>query len=99
MSVDLEAYGRGPAIRQCDSDSALLPATSCGLRAPQWKRASPRAMMPTNAPGTVDVIITPHYAGRSDGRAVRQEALALENIERFMAGLPLKNVVDQARGF
>lgn len=46
-----------------------------------------------------NVIITPHFAGRSDGRVIRQQALILENIDRFMRGLPLKNRVDKAKGF
>ena len=46
-----------------------------------------------------NVILTPHLAGRSDGRVVRQDALILDNIERFMQGLPLKNTIDKQKGY
>ncbi|WP_035202706.1 NAD(P)-dependent oxidoreductase, partial [Acidovorax sp. CF316] len=40
------------------------------------------------------VIATPHSAGFSDGNAERVDALFLDNLARWRAGQPLRNVVD-----
>ena len=45
-----------------------------------------------------NVIITPHIAWYGNNRE-RQRALARENVRRFIAGEPLLNVVDPARGY
>lgn len=41
------------------------------------------------------VIITPHVAGQSPRVAPRHLAVLLDNLERFVAGQPLANVVDK----
>ena len=46
-----------------------------------------------------NVTITPHVAGRSDGVTDRKLILAKDNIERFLTGKPLRNVVDKAKGY
>jgi phosphoglycerate dehydrogenase-like enzyme len=46
-----------------------------------------------------NVIITPHIAGVSDHIHERRLALVKENIQRFVRGLPLRNVVDKAKGY
>jgi phosphoglycerate dehydrogenase-like enzyme len=46
-----------------------------------------------------DVILTPHVAGYSPKIAERHLGVLLENIRRFAAGEPLRNVVDKARWF
>ena len=45
------------------------------------------------------VIVTPHMAGRSDRLRERNFALIVNNIRRFLAGLPLLNIVDKTNGF
>lgn len=45
------------------------------------------------------VVITPHMAGRSDCLRERNFELICTNIRRFIAGLPLINVVDKVAGF
>ena len=45
------------------------------------------------------VIVTPHFAGRSDRLRERNFELIVTNIRRFAAGLPLINIVDKANGF
>jgi len=45
------------------------------------------------------VIVTPHMAGRSDRLRERNFALLVNNIRRFLAGLPLLNIVDKTNGF
>ena len=46
-----------------------------------------------------NVIITPHIAGRSDRDRERMVGTVKENIRRFVAGKPLLNVVDKAKGY
>ena len=45
-----------------------------------------------------NVVISPHIAGHSPQRAARNQALVAANLRRFLAGQPLLNVVDLARG-
>ncbi len=46
-----------------------------------------------------NVIITPHYAARSDAGRERRWLLYRENLRRFVAGEPLLSVVDPERGY
>jgi len=46
-----------------------------------------------------NVIVTPHVAGCSPRIAERHLAVLLENIRRFLAGEPLRNVADKARWY
>jgi phosphoglycerate dehydrogenase-like enzyme len=46
-----------------------------------------------------NVILTPHVAGYSPRIAERHLAVLLDNIRCFVAGKPLKNVVDKTRWF
>ncbi len=46
-----------------------------------------------------NVIITPHYAGDHPGYWARAFAAFMENLERFLRGEPLLNVVDRDRGY
>jgi phosphoglycerate dehydrogenase-like enzyme len=41
-----------------------------------------------------NVIITSHYAGRTPHYEERAMAIFMENLERYRAGKPLRNVVD-----
>jgi phosphoglycerate dehydrogenase-like enzyme len=45
------------------------------------------------------VIITPHSATRSDRANERMSALVCENLRRYLAGEPLRNLVDLGRGY
>jgi len=45
------------------------------------------------------VIISPHVAGDFEGYMDRQVPLFCENLRRYLAGEPLLNVVDVARGY
>jgi len=45
-----------------------------------------------------NVIITPHMAGESVHIAERRLATVQENLRRYLAGEPMKNVVDKRRG-
>jgi phosphoglycerate dehydrogenase-like enzyme len=46
-----------------------------------------------------NVVITPHVAGQSDRVGERRLGLFRENVERFVTGRPLRNVVDKALGY
>jgi phosphoglycerate dehydrogenase-like enzyme len=46
-----------------------------------------------------NVILTPHVAGYSPRIAERHLALLLDNVRRFVAGQPLRNVVNKAEWF
>ncbi|HLY60719.1 MAG TPA: D-2-hydroxyacid dehydrogenase [Terriglobia bacterium] len=46
-----------------------------------------------------NVLITCHTSARSQGSLDRSQALFVENVRRYVAGLPLLNVVDKKRGY
>ncbi|HUH00549.1 MAG TPA: NAD(P)-dependent oxidoreductase, partial [Kofleriaceae bacterium] len=46
-----------------------------------------------------NVIISPHAAGQMDGLRERQLELYRDNIERWLTGKPMRNLVDKKRGF
>ena len=46
-----------------------------------------------------NVIITPHVATVSDGILARRQQLVRDNVERFVKGEPLRNVVGKVRGY
>jgi len=46
-----------------------------------------------------NAIITPHIAGRSDRDAGRMTGTIKENLQRFVDGKPLINVVDKQKGY
>ena len=46
-----------------------------------------------------NVIITPHIATRSDGILARRQELVRDNVERFVKGEPLRNVIGKVRGY
>jgi phosphoglycerate dehydrogenase-like enzyme len=57
--------------------------------------------LPTSSPlwGAPNLLITAHYAGATPRYAERAMDLALENLARYRAGEPLKNVVDKKLGY
>lgn len=46
-----------------------------------------------------NVIITPHNSWSTPHLQAREAALFLDNLSRYIAGQPLRNVVDQERGY
>ena len=46
-----------------------------------------------------NALITPHLGGASDRFWERESALLRENLRRYLAGQPLRNVVDKGRGY
>jgi len=45
------------------------------------------------------VLMTPHVAGVDDNDEDRRISVLADNLRRFVAGTPLRNVVDKAAGF
>jgi phosphoglycerate dehydrogenase-like enzyme len=89
--------GRGAIVSLDALDAALATGEIAGAALdvfeteplprehPLWKRAN--------------AILTPHVAGYSPRIAGRHLAVLLENVRRFAAGEPLKNVVNKAKWF
>ena len=46
-----------------------------------------------------NLVITPHNSGNAPVRQERLVALVAENVRRYSNGLPLKNIVDKAKGY
>lgn len=46
-----------------------------------------------------NVVITPHIAGRSDRDYDRMKGIIKDNVQRFVDGKPLLNVVDKQKGY
>jgi phosphoglycerate dehydrogenase-like enzyme len=46
-----------------------------------------------------NVIITPHRSGGSQHTAGREAGIFIENMRRYVAGLPMINVVDKLKGY
>lgn len=57
--------------------------------------------LPENSPWWQldNVVLTPHIGGQTDTLEVRLAALVAEQVRRFQAGEPLKNVVSQEFGY
>jgi len=57
--------------------------------------------LPATSPlwGVPNLLVTAHYAGATPRYGERAMALALENLARYRAGEPLKNVVDKRLGY
>ena len=48
---------------------------------------------------TGNVFITPHYSGSHPTYGERANQIFLENLRRYLAGEPLRNVVDKREGY
>lgn len=46
-----------------------------------------------------NVILTPHYSGRTPRYHERAMEIFLDNLERYLAGKPMRNVVDKRAGY
>jgi phosphoglycerate dehydrogenase-like enzyme/glyoxylase-like metal-dependent hydrolase (beta-lactamase superfamily II) len=89
--------GRGGTV---DTD-ALVAAVEEGLIAGAGLDVTEPEPLPPEHPlwRAPNVIITPHYAARSDADRERFWLLFRENLRRFVAGKPLLSVVDPERGY
>lgn len=89
--------GRGGTVDQ----AALIRALQKGLLAGAGLDVTSPEPLPPDSPlwEMPNVLLTPHVAGTSDGTEARADEIVLENIRRFCAGEPLRNVVDSEHGY
>lgn len=96
-SARLVNVGRGEIV----DDAALIEALRSGAIAGAGLDVFSEEPLPPDHPyWTADhVILTPHVSGYLPDFFARAFALFLDNLERFRAGRPLRNVVDKRLGY
>jgi phosphoglycerate dehydrogenase-like enzyme len=96
-SAYLINVGRGAIVDLTDLTDALRAGELAGAGLDVFETEP----LPPDHPlwGFENVIITPHVAGYSPLIAERHLGVLLDNVRRFAAGEPLRNVVDKARWF
>ena len=89
--------GRGGTIQQ----PALIQALREGWIAGAGLDVFDQEPLPATSPlwELENVIMTAHYAGLTPAYDQRALAIFLDNLQRYRAGEPLKNVVDKAAGY
>ncbi|MCK1592103.1 D-2-hydroxyacid dehydrogenase [Bradyrhizobium sp. 169] len=82
-------------------EDALIKALQTGAIAGAMLDVFEREPLPEDSPlwDMPNVIATPHMAGSPTNYTERVFSIFADNIERFLNGKPLKNVVDLARGY
>jgi phosphoglycerate dehydrogenase-like enzyme len=92
-SAVLINIGRGAIVRLADLSQALVNGTIAGAALDVYEiEPLPRDHVLWGLP---NVILTPHIAGCAVEVPRRHFALFVDNLRRFAAGEPLKNVVDK----
>jgi phosphoglycerate dehydrogenase-like enzyme len=89
--------GRGGTI----DESALIRALAEGWIAGAGLDVFEKEPLPADSSlwGMENVIITAHYAGATPHYSERALAIFLDNLRRYKAGEPLRNVVDKGLGY
>jgi phosphoglycerate dehydrogenase-like enzyme len=89
--------GRGPLVVQPD----LIAALEAGTIAGAGLDVTDPEPLPADSPlwHLPNVLITPHVAGSNPHYNARATALFCDNLRRYLAGTPLRNQVDPARGY
>ena len=89
--------GRGASTRT----DALIAALRSGQLAGAGLDVTDPEPLPADSPlwAMPNVIITPHVSASSDLQLERIAVIVAENLRRYVAGEPLLNVVDIARGY
>jgi phosphoglycerate dehydrogenase-like enzyme len=89
--------GRGGTI----DEAALIRALAEGWIAGAGLDVFEKEPLPTDSPlwRMANVIITAHYAGATPHYNERALAIFLDNLRRYTAGEPLRNVVDKTLGY
>lgn len=88
---------RGPIVKEDD----LIEILQAGKIAGAGLDVTETEPLPSESPlwDMDNVIITPHAAGGSQHRMLRITEFFLDNLERYLKGEELKNVVDKQLGF
>jgi phosphoglycerate dehydrogenase-like enzyme len=96
-SAYLINIGRGGTI----DEPALIQALQAGWIAGAGLDVFAQEPLPADSPlwDMDNVIITAHYAGLTPQYDERAIAIFLDNLRRYQAGEPLRNVVDKAAGY
>lgn len=89
--------GRGEVV----DTAALIDALRDGRLARAALDVFEQEPLPDDSPlwDMENVVVTPHLAGHSPERAVRNLETIVENIRRFAEGRPLLSAVDQTTGY
>jgi phosphoglycerate dehydrogenase-like enzyme len=89
--------GRGPTV----GESALVDALRSGALAGAALDVFEREPLSPDSPlwDMPNVIVSPHIGGDVAGTPAAFTAVFLANLERYMAGAPLENVVDKRLGY
>lgn len=89
--------GRGAII----DETALVKAVENGWIAGAGLDAFATEPLPPESPlwTLENVLITPHYAGNTPLYHEKAMRIFFDNLERFIKGLPLQNVVDKMAGY
>jgi phosphoglycerate dehydrogenase-like enzyme len=96
-SAYLINVGRGPQV----DDAALVEALGKRQIAGAALDVFEREPLPPESPlwGAENLLITPHTAGLTEKLWHRHYELFSDNLRRYMAGNPLRNVVDKRKGY
>jgi len=89
--------GRGPVVQE----AALIAALRAGTIAGAGLDVFEREPLPADSPlyDMENVVVTPHVSGASPTYFDRAIPFFCENLRRYLAGQPMVNVVDPARGY
>jgi phosphoglycerate dehydrogenase-like enzyme len=89
--------GRGPTV----DESALATAVADGRIAGAAVDVFAQEPPPPNHPlyGVDNVIVSPHVSGFLPSYDDKCSELFADNVRRFLAGQPLVNLVDRAKGY
>jgi len=89
--------GRGRTTKLDDLVAALGAGEIAGAALDVYEQEP----LPANHPlwTTPNVLMTPHMAGYGPHLDERRLEILLDNARRFLAGTPLRNVVDKAHWF
>jgi phosphoglycerate dehydrogenase-like enzyme len=89
--------GRGSTVDERALADALREGTLGGAALDVFEEEPLPASSPLwSMPG---VIVSPHMSGDAAGWQEAVVELFIENLERYLTGRPLRNVVDKARGY
>lgn len=97
QSAYLINVGRGGTIDQV----ALIRALQEGQIAGAGLDVTDPEPLPVESPlwSMENVIITAHYSGYTPNYTARAMTILLDNLTRYMAGQPLRNIVDKRLGY
>ena len=89
--------GRGPTVDEAALAAALKAGRLAGAAIDVFNEEPPPAGHPLYA--IDNVIVSPHVSGFLASYDDRCTDLFAENLRRFLAGAPLLNLVERARGY